>query len=205
MIISNWIHLLIAYANTPYVQSTLAKGPLEEKASKGLFALSLLILIPVLALLFFVIRFIYRHTIAKKLKTTVTEDYRKEAEGYEQSGSFVSAARIYEKKLKDYRKAASLYEKGKDYRQAAMLYAVLGMSGKAKEMYEKGGSPEDAAEVALLEGEFDEAAALYDKAGRKIDVAKIMQQSGKTIYAVKAYREAGEYKRQPCFSNQKAC
>jgi tetratricopeptide (TPR) repeat protein len=187
--------LLIAYVNTPFVQSIALEGSVEEKASKGLLALSLLILIPVLVILFFVIRFIYRHTIGKKLKTTVTEDYQKEAEGFEKAGSFVSAARIYEKKMKDFRKAASLYEKGKDYTQAAMLYDVLGMSGKTKEMYEKAGSLEDAAEVALLEGEFDEAAALYDKAGKKIDVAKIMQQSGKTIYAVKAYREAGEYKK----------
>jgi len=195
MITNNWIHLLIAYTNTPFVQSAVAEGSVEEKASKGLFALFLLILIPVLVVLYLIIRFIYRHTIGKKLKTTVAEDYQKEADGFEKAGNFVSAAGIYEKKLKNYRKAASLYEKGKDYRQAAMLYDVLGMSGKAKEMYEKGGSLEDAAEVALLEGEFDEAAALYDKAGRKIDVAKIMQQSGKTIYAVKAYREAGEYKK----------
>lgn len=195
MIAINFIDLLITYLNTPFVQVTAMGGSVEEKASKGLLAIFLLILIPVLVILFFVIRSIYKHTIGKKLKTTVIEDYQKEAEGFEKAGSFVSAARVYEKKLKDYRKAASLYEKGRDYNQAAMLYDVLGMSGKAKEMYEKAGNLEDAAEVALLEGEFDEAATLYDRAGKKIDVAKIMHQSGKTIYAVKAYREAGEYKK----------
>ena len=195
MIKINFVNLLIAYLNTPFVQGVALEGSVEEKASKGLLALFLLILIPVLVVLFFVIRFIYRNTIGKKLKTTVFEDYQKEAEVFEKAGSYVSAARIYEKKLKDYYKAALLYEKGKDYTQAAVLYDVLGMSRETKEMYVKAGSLEDAAEVALLEGEFDEAAALYDKAGKKIDVAKIMLQSGKTIYAVKAYREAGEYKK----------
>lgn len=164
-------------------------------AGKGLLALSLIIIVPVLVALLFLIRFIYKQTIAKKLKTTVIEDYRKEAEGLEKAGSFVSAARVYEKKLKDYRKASALYEKGGDYRQAALLYDALGMTDKAKEMYSKAGSFDDAAEVAMLEGEFDEAATLYDKAGKKIDVAKVMEQAGKTMYAVKAYREAGEYKK----------
>ena len=97
----------------------------------------LLILIPVLVVLFFVIRFIYRHTIGKKLKTTVIEDYQKEAEVFEKAGSYVSAAGIYEKKLRDYHKAALLYEKGKDYTQVAVLYDVLGMSRETKEMWEK--------------------------------------------------------------------
>ncbi len=176
-------------------EAVLNESPIEEKAAKGLFALSLIIIIPVLVALFFLIRFIYRHTIGKKLKTTIVEDYRREADEFERSGKFVSSAIVYEKKLKDYRKAASLYEKGSDYNQAALLYDLLGMPDKAKEMYKKAGSPEDAAEVALMEGEFDEAAILYDKAGKKIDVAKVMQQAGKTIYAVKALREAGEYKK----------
>ena len=180
----------------PFVrEAVFNEGPLEDKATKGLFALSLIIIIPVLIALFFLIKFIYSHTIGKKLKTTIIEDYRREAEKFEKAGQFVSAATVHEKKLKDVRKAAVLYEKGGDYNRAAMLYNLLGMTGKAKEMYEKAGSLEDAAEVALLEGEFDEAAALYDKAGKKVDVAKVMREAGKTIYAVKAYREAGEYKK----------
>ena len=195
MIKIKFVNFLIAYLNTPFVQGVALEGSVEGNASKGLLALFLLILIPVLVVLFFVIRFIYRHTIGKKLKTTLIEDYQKEAEVFEKAGSYVSAADIYEKKLKDYHKAALLYEKGEDYNQAAVLYDVLRMSSKAKEMYEKAGSLEDAAEVALLDGELDEAATLYDRAGKKIDVANIMLQSGKTIYAVKAYREAGEYKK----------
>jgi len=194
LITIKFVDLLISYLNTPILQVAASGDSVEEKASKGLLVIFLLILIPVLIGLFFVIKFIYRQTIGKKLKTTVTEDYRREAEGYEKAGQFVSAARIYDKKLKDPRKAVSLYEKGRDYNQAALLYDILGMSGKAKEMYEKAGSLEDAAEVALMEGEFDEAATFYERAGKKIDVAKVMQQSGKTIYAVKALREAGEYK-----------
>lgn len=191
----NFLSLLIPHITTLLVQSPALDVSAEEKASKGLFALFLLVLIPVLIALFFLVRSLYKHTIGKKLKTTLGEDYQKEAEEFEKAGRYVSAARVYEKKLKDFRKAAALYEKGKDYTQAAVLYDVLGISDKTKEMYEKAGSPEDAAEVALLEGEFDEAVALYDRAGKKIDVAKIMQQSGKIIYAVKAYREAGEYKK----------
>ncbi len=186
---------LIQNLNTLFVRVAASEDSVEEKASKGLLAIFFIILIPVLIVLFFLIRFIYKQTIGKKLKTTVSEDYKKEADGHEKAGEFVSAAHIYENKLKDPRKAAMLYEKGCDYKQAAMLYDLLGVSSKAKEMYEKAGCLEDAAEVALMEGEFDEAAALYDKAGKKIDAAKVMQQSGKTIYAVKALREAGEYKK----------
>jgi len=195
LITINCIDLLITYVNAPFVQVTASGGSLEEKASKGLLAIFLLILIPVLIILFFVIKFIYKQTLGKKLKTTLIEDYRKEAGDYEKAGKYVSAAHIYEEKLKNLRKAAELYEKGKDYNQAAALYDHLGMSDKAKEMYEKAGSLEDAAEVALLEGEFDQAAQFYDKAGKKTDVAKVMKQAGKTIYAVKAYREAGDYKK----------
>lgn len=186
---------LMQNLNTLFVQVAASEDSVEEKASKSLLAIFLVILIPVLIALFFLIRFIYRQTIGKKLKTTLIEDYKKEAEKYEKAGEFVSAAHIYDNKLKDHRKAAMLYEKGGDYKQAAMLYHLLGMSSKTKEMYEKAGNLEDAAEVALMEGEFDEAATLYDKAGKKIDVARVMQQSGKTIYAVKALREAGEYKK----------
>ena len=186
---------LIQTLNTPLLQVAASEDSVEEKASRSLLAIFLVILIPVLIALFFLIRFVYKQTIGKKFKTTVIEDYKKEAEEHEKVGEFVSAAYIYDSKLKDHRKAAMLYEKGGDYKQAAMLYDLLGMSGKAKEMYERAGNLEDAAEIALMEGEFDEAAALYDKAGKKIDVAEVMQQSGKTIYAVKALREAGEYRK----------
>jgi tetratricopeptide (TPR) repeat protein len=180
----------------PFIRETALDESLpDEKIKKGLFAISLVVLIPLLIALFFLVKYIYSHTIGKKLKTTVIEDYRNEAEHHEKAGRFVSAAHVYEKKLKDHHKAALLYEKGGDYSRAAMLYDLLGMSDKAKEMFEKAGNPEDAAEVALMEGEFDEAATLYEKAGKKIEAAKVMRQAGKTIYAVKAYREAGEYKK----------
>jgi tetratricopeptide (TPR) repeat protein len=187
---------LIVNFVVPLVRDTANSESIsDESVKRGFYAISLFIIFPLLVVLFFVLKFVYKNTLAKKLKTTVIQDYKKQAEAYERSEEFVSAAQVYEKHLNDYPKAASLYEKGRDYGQAASLYNFLGMTDKAKEMYEKAGDLEDAAEVALLEGDFDEAAALYDKAGKKNDVANVMKQAGKTIYAVKAYREAGEYKK----------
>ena len=165
-----------------------------EQAATGLKALFALLAIPALIALFFLVRFIYQQTIGKKMKTTLKEDYQKEADGYEKAGKFVSAANVYETKLKDLRKAAVLYEKGGDYRKAASLYDFLGISAKAKEMYEKDGNIEDAAEVSIRDGEFEEAAKLYSKAGKKIDEAVIMEQAGRRLPAIRAYREAGDFK-----------
>lgn len=189
------VYELILLLGSPFVRETVFGKGSSEAATKGLSAIFLLIIIPVVVIFFFILKSVYSHTIGKKLKSTLKEDYAKEARKLENEGNFVSAAVVYENKLKDTRKAASLYEKGHDYDRAAMLYDLLGMTEKAKEMYIKAGSLENAAEVAILEGEFDEAAALYDRAGKKIDVAKVMKGAGKTIYAVKAYREAGEYKK----------
>lgn len=166
-----------------------------EQVRTGLSALFLIIIVPVLIALFFVIRFIYKNTIGKKLRTTLNEDYKKEAEEYEKGGSFVSAANVYESKLKDYKKAAALYEKGNDYRKAASLYDFLGIPAKAKEMHEKEGDIEKAAEVSVREGEYEEAAKLYDKAGKKVDAAIAMERAGRKLAAARAYREAGEFTR----------
>ena len=165
-----------------------------EQASTGLTALFALLSIPVLVALVFLIRFIYKQTLGKAMKTTLKEDYQNEADRYERTGKFVSAAQVYETKLKDLKKAASLYEKGGDFRKAASLYDFLGISVKAKEMYEKDGNIEDAAEVSIRDGEFEEAAKLYSKAGKKIDVAVIMEQAGRRLPAIRAYREAGDFK-----------
>jgi len=69
--------------------------------TKGLTALFAIL---ALAALFF---------IGKKLKTTLREDYQHEAARFEKAGKFVSAARVYETKLKHLRKAAALYERGR--------------------------------------------------------------------------------------------
>lgn len=183
-------------------ESALNEGIADQSVKRAFIAISIFIVFPLLVALFFALRFFYKNTIAKKLQTTMIQDYEKEALAFEKSGQFVSAALIYDKNLNDYRKAAALYEKGGDYTQAALLYNLLGNPDKAKEMYEKAGELEDAAEIALTEGEFDEAAALYDKAGKKIDAAKVMKQAGKTLYAVKAYREAGEYKKAAMLLNE---
>jgi len=72
-----------------------------EQLKAGLSTLFLLLLIPVAIALFFIIRFIYKNTIGEMMKTTLLEDYKKEAEGFEKSGKYVSAANIYGSKLKD--------------------------------------------------------------------------------------------------------
>lgn len=186
----------ILYLTLPLIEG-IALNPAspEKQAKTGLLVVFLIILIPVLAALFFLIRFIYKNTIGKKLKTTLTEDYKNEADAYEKEGKSVSAASVYENKLKDYKKAAVLFEKGKDYRQAARLYEFLGMTQKAKELHEKEGNIEASAEVSMQEGEYEEAAKLYDKAGKKIEAALIMERAGRRLAAAKVYREAGEYKR----------
>ncbi len=165
-----------------------------EQASTGLTALFAVLSIPVLIALVFFVKFIYQQTIGKTMKTTLKEDYQNEADRYENTGKFVSAANVYEMKLKDLKKAASLYEKGGDYRKAALLYDFLGISAKAKELYEKDGNIKDAAEVSIRDGEFEEAAKLYSKAGKKIDEAVIMEQAGRRLPAIRAYREAGDFK-----------
>lgn len=165
-----------------------------EQASTGLTALFALLSIPVLVALVFLVKFIYQQTIGKRMQTTLKEDYQGEADRYEKAGRFVSAANVYETKLKDLKKAAALYEKGCDYKKAASLYDFLGVSAKAKEMHEKDGNIEDAAEVSIREGEFEEAAKLYSKAGKKIDEAVIMEQAGRRLPAIRAYREAGDYR-----------
>ena len=71
-----------------------------EQLKTGLSTLFLLLLIPVAIALFFIIRFIYKKTIGEMLKTTLLEDYKKEAEAFEKSGKYVSAANIYGSKLK---------------------------------------------------------------------------------------------------------
>ncbi|MBI4690739.1 MAG: hypothetical protein HY754_10830 [Nitrospirae bacterium] len=165
------------------------------QAEQGIYAIFLLISIPVLIALFFMIRSVYRHTIGEKLKTTLIQDYKREAEAYERSCKFVSAANVYENKLKDNEKAAALYERGGDCRKAALLYDLLGMPEKAKEMYEKDRDLEKSAEISIREGDYTEAAKLYDKAGKKVDAAMLLEKSGRRLAAVKTYREAGEYRR----------
>ncbi|HYQ48430.1 MAG TPA: hypothetical protein VEP69_05140, partial [Thermodesulfovibrionales bacterium] len=50
-----------------------------DDMNKGLTALLALLSLPVLAALFFIVRGIYRHTIGKKMQTTLREDYQNEA------------------------------------------------------------------------------------------------------------------------------
>lgn len=165
-----------------------------EQMKTGLSTLFLLLLIPAAIILFFIIRFMYKNTVGEMRKTTLLEDYKKEAESFEKAGKYVSAANIYESKLKDPQKAAGLYEKGGDYRKAAELYDLLGESSKAKEMYEKDGNIENSAQISMREGDYEDAAKLYDKAGKKLDAALLMEKAGRSLAAVRAYREAGDYR-----------
>jgi tetratricopeptide (TPR) repeat protein len=180
----------------PVVQEGIMNGGQpDETGKKGLTALLVLIIIPVIAGIGAAAWFIYKNTVGKRLRTTIIEDYRKEAEKYEKARKYVSAAAVYESKLKHSRKAAELYEKGGDLKRAAEIYDLLGDTGKAKELYKKSGRMKDAAEISMMEGEFEEAAKLYDKAGRKLDAAGVMVRSGRKLAAVRIYREAGQYRR----------
>ncbi len=184
---------LLKYGVPLLREAGLNLSPRIEDAKHGLSVLFLLLLIPVVIALFFILRSVYRHTIGERLKTTLLEDYKKEAEGYEKAGKYVSAANVYESKLKNPEKAAALYEKGGDCKKAASLYDILGESAKAREMYEKDGNLLNAAEVSIREGEYENAAKLYDKAGKKTDTALALERAGKRLAAVRAYREAGDY------------
>lgn len=169
--------------------------PAAGNAKTGLSALLIALLtVPVIALIV-VIVIIYKHSAGKRRNATLKDSYIKEAEGHEKAGRFVSAAVIYENKLKDARRAAELYERGGDYRQAASLYDLLGLSSKAKEMYQKEGDIDSAAEVSVLEGEYEEAAGLYYGSSKKIDAAVMMEKAGRKMAAARIYREAGEYRK----------
>jgi len=185
---------LLRYRLLLVEETGLIPSPQMEQAKTGISALFLLLLVPVAIALFFLLRSVYRSTIGKKMRTTILEDYKKEAEAFEKSGKFVSAADIYESKLGDRKKAAALYEKGNDYKKAAALYDLLGENAKAKEMYEKDGNVEDSAGVSIREGEFEDAARTYDKAGRKEDAALVLERAGRRLAAARAYREAGDFR-----------
>ena len=156
--------------------------------------LTLMVVIPAVALLVSAF-FIYRRIAGGRRRTTLTEDYRKEAEEYEKAGKYVSAAGIYRHHLKDDGRAAELYERGGDYRQAALVYDLLGLQARAGEMYKKAGDNESAAVVSVLAGDYEEAAKLYYDSGMKIDAARMLEKAGRRMAAVPIYREAGEYRK----------
>ncbi len=165
-----------------------------EQMHTGLSALLAVLAIPALIGLFFAARFVYRQTVGRKMQTTLKQDYENEAAAFERSGKFVSAAQIWETKLKDLKRAAALYERGGDLKKAAGIYDFLGVSDRARELYAKIGSVDDAAEVSIREGEFEEAARLYGQAGKKIDEAVLMEKAGRRLPAIRAYREAGDFR-----------
>jgi tetratricopeptide (TPR) repeat protein len=187
---------MIINLNMPAVENLgLGTIPPADSPKAGLSVLVFILLILLLIAVFSAAIFIYRNIIGKRRQTTLREDYTKEAEQYEKSGRFVSAAALYENQLKDKRKAAQLYEKGGDYRRAALLYDLLGIPDKAREMYEKDGDIQSAAEISVLEGDYEEAAKLYYNAGKKIDAALILEKAGRRMAAARTYREAGDYKK----------
>lgn len=191
MMLNTAIHIFVPLVGESLFNGYIGKDPLTS----GLSAVFLILLLPVILSLFFLIKFVYSHTIREWLKTSIIEDYKKEAREHENAGKFVSAAYIYDIKLKNHEKAAELYEAGGDYRKAALLYDNLGTNAKAREMYEKDGNFAGAAEVCKREGNYEEAANLFEKAGKKRDAALALEKAGNKLAAVRAYREAGEYKR----------
>lgn len=165
-----------------------------QDPTTGLTMLFAIIAVPVMGAILFALWSVYKNTLHKKMQTTLQQDFQKEADQYEKAGRFVSAADLYETKLKDLQKAVVLYEKGGDYKKAAALYDFLGISSKAKEMYEKDGNIDGSAEVSIRAGDFEEAAKLYGKTGNKIDEAVLMERAGRNLPAIRAYREAGDYR-----------
>jgi len=187
---------MVMNLNMPAIENLgFGTVPQTDSPRAGLSVLMLILLILLLIAVFVAAVFIYRNIIGKRRQTTLKEDYRKEAEHYEKSGRFVSAAVLYENQLKDKEKAAELYERGGDFRRAALLYNLLGVSDKAIDMYVKDGDIQSAAEVSVLEGNYEEAAKLYYEAGKKIDAALILEKAGRKMAAARTYREAGEYKK----------
>jgi tetratricopeptide (TPR) repeat protein len=170
-------------------------NPVIEQIKSIFHLLFIVIIILAAVVLFFIVRIIYRNTIGKKLQTTLIEDYRKAAEALKKEGRYVSAAVIFENRLKDIESAASLYEKGNDFRKAAEMYNLLGMNEKSREMYLKDNNPNAAAQSFIIDGDFENAAKIYDQAGEKLDAGIALEKAGKRLAASRAYREAGEYKR----------
>ena len=112
---------LMKYGLSMAVDTGVSMSADVERAKTGITALFLGLLIPIVIVLIFIIRSIYRNTIGKRMKTTLLEDYEKEAEGFENSRKYVSAALIYESKLGALKKAVALYEKGNDYKSRLSL------------------------------------------------------------------------------------
>lgn len=187
--------LILILTATAYAADGDTQGAeMMEQAKTGFKILFLFILIPIIAGCAGIIWYVYKHTLAKKFQTTLQEDYLKEADQFEKAGKYISAAQVYESKLKKPAKAAALYEKGGNFKKAASIYEYIGMTDKAKALYVKAGDTKSAAQVSMMDGEFEEAAKIYDQAGKKLDAAVAMERAGRTMAAIKAYREAGEYR-----------
>ncbi len=179
----------------PLMESVDLSASSVGDARTGLSVLlTLMAAVPAIALIVLVF-FIYRRIAGRRRRTTLEEDYRKEAGEHERAGRFVSAAGIYRHHLKDDRRAAELYEEGGDYRQAALMYDLLGEQARAGEMYKKAGDSESAATVSVLAGDYEEAARIYYDSGRKIDAAAMLEKAGRRMAAIPVYREAGEYRK----------
>jgi serine/threonine protein kinase len=170
-------------------------NPVIEQIKSTFHLIFIVIIILAAVVLFFIGRIIYRNTIGKKLQTTLIEDYRKAAEALKKEGRYVSAAVIFENRLKDTESAASLYEKGSDFRKAAELYNLLGMSEKSRGMYLKDNNPDAVAQSFIMDGDYENAAKIYGQSGKKLDAAFALEKAGRRLAASRAYREAGEYKR----------
>jgi tetratricopeptide (TPR) repeat protein len=152
------------------------------------------IIVPLIPIVYLIIRKIYASTIQKPQKRSRVEELRIAALSHEESGEYVSAAVIYENDFNDFEKAAELYELGADYNKAARLFESLGQNKKAKELYEKAGELEPAAGLARELGLLEEAAKLYQASGNHIEAAQALEKAGRKLAAAKSYREAGKYR-----------
>jgi tetratricopeptide (TPR) repeat protein len=178
----------------PLAQEALTES-FEQRVQRFAPILYAFIAIPVAVIAILIIRKIYHSMVVKKRTTSLAEDYRAIAEGYEKKGEYVSAATIYEERFLAYETAAPLYEKGGDLLKAAELYEHLGNRKKARELYEKGGSFPAAAELSENLGMHEEAALLYTKSGRHLEAAQCFEKAGRLLPAARSFREAGDYRK----------
>lgn len=160
--------------------------------SRGLIALFtgvvLIVLVPLLVCLS---RKILEYVRARKEKSFI-EELTFEAKKREDAGEFVSAALAYEK-LKDFERAAGLYEKGHDFMKAAETYESIGQTDKVGQMYEMAGDLRKAADTRMYYRNFSGAAQTYNQLGDKRMAAEALLRSGNKLGAARAYREAKDY------------
>ena len=190
--------MLLELLENPFLRPILETGvgeSFDERVERIIPVLYMFLILPLLPIIYFILRKVYASTIQKRQKRSRMEELRIAALSHEKLGEYVSAAVIYETEFKDVEKAAALYELGGDLAKGARLFETLGQKKKARELYEKAGELEPAAELSMKLGLFEDAARLYQASGNPLEAAECLEKADRLLAAAKAYREAGKYER----------